>query len=339
MQKIIFMLFILSGLYAQCDNYNEFQCQNDNNCDWIEDIELENCHFAWSESNCQVHDGCEWECEMIWDSSLWQDVLVCDCEGQYQVDNGYCEEIQMPECSEMFQNQCINSESCEWIIDVDYFSCSNFNQSQCSQYESCSWTLQYGGSYGQWSYECSGLYSVDNSYCQDYQPPLLECSSHLEQYQCEDYDCQWVPDVDFEDCSVYNESLCDEQDSCNWVENIQYGYCYNLNEASCDANPNCSYDCEFWHGSCAGCCYGSCLGGSYIISDNSYCHGEPDNGYCTEPYILGDLDSDGNINVVDIVDLVNIVLNAQYNFIGDINQDGTNNIVDIISLVNIVLGN
>ena len=31
MQKIIFVLFIFSGLCAQCDNYNEFQCQNDNN--------------------------------------------------------------------------------------------------------------------------------------------------------------------------------------------------------------------------------------------------------------------------------------------------------------------
>ena len=329
------ILLLLSGLYAECYDYNQFECNNEIGCQWVEDIEYGNCsEFNQDSTGCEETLGC-WG---AYQYPGWYSGWYC-AGGNYQIDNSSCQEIQMPECSEMFENQCINSESCEWIIDIDYFSCSNFNQSQCSQYESCSWTLQYGGSYGQWSYECSGLYSVDHSYCQDYQPPLLECSSHLEQYQCEDYDCQWVPDVDFEDCSLYNESLCYEQDSCNWVENIQYGYCYNLNEASCDANPNCYYDCEFWHGSCAGCCYGSCLGGSYIISDNSYCNGEPDNGYCTEPYILGDLDSDGNINVVDIVDLVNIVLNAQYNFIGDINQDGTNNIVDIISLVNIVLGN
>ena len=86
--KIIYLLIVCSFVYSECDDYSQTQCSNDNNCEWVEDIESGNCNFAWSESNCQAHDGCEWECEMIWDSSLWQDVLVCDCEGQYQVDIG-----------------------------------------------------------------------------------------------------------------------------------------------------------------------------------------------------------------------------------------------------------
>ena len=40
--------------------------------------------------------------------------------------------------------------------------------------------------------------------------------------------------------------------------------------------------------------------------------------------------------LIDIVELVTIILNAEYIISGDLNQDGTNNIVDIISLVNIV---
>ena len=243
------------------------------------------------------------------------------------------------QCYDYNQFQCSNDQTCEWIENVNYSSCSNFSQGQCNQYDSCSWTLSYGGGYGQWSYSCSGSYEVDNSFCQDSQPPL-ECSSHLNQDYCENplFDCQWVPDLDFEDCNSYDESFCNSQESCNWISDIQYGNCSSLGEGSCDANPECYYDCEFWHGSCAGCCYGSCLGGTYVISDNSYCDGESNNGYCIEPYILGDLDLDGSINILDIVDLVQIVLNLEYDVIGDINQDDVNNIVDIILLVNLIIG-
>ena len=262
MQKIIFMLFILSGLYAQCDNYNEFQCQNDNSCDWVEDIELDNCYgSAWNESNCQALEGCDWDCEMIWDSSLWQDVWDCDCEGQYQVDNGYCEEIQILECSEL------NTEQ------------------ECDHFLS-------GG------------------------------------------ECAWIPDIEYEACQSFDQLNCNTTNGCDWEIDIQYGSCSNLGSSSCDATPGCwgAYTNPGWY-------YGwYCAGGTYIISDNSYCSGDIDNGYCTEAYALGDVNLDGDFNVIDIVELVSIILNAEYIISGDFNQDGVNNIVDIISLVNIVLG-
>ena len=54
--------------------------------------------------------------------------------------------------------------------------------------------------------------------------------------------------------------------------------------------------------------------------------------------ILGDLNGDGIINVLDIVLLVNIVLGGEaYNPLGDTNEDGINNILDIVILVNIAL--
>ena len=43
--------------------------------------------------------------------------------------------------------------------------------------------------------------------------------------------------------------------------------------------------------------------------------------------------------MIDIVELVSIILNAEYIISGDLNQDGVNNIVDIILLVNIILEN
>ena len=63
-----------------------------------------------------------------------------------------------------------------------------------------------------------------------------------------------------------------------------------------------------------------------------------DNSSCTPM----DLNSDGIINVVDIVSMVNIVLNTdppsdEQLCLADINQDGIVNVVDIVSLVNAVL--
>ena len=161
-----------------CSELLESDCSNDNNCEWLENIELENCNFAWSESNCQAHNGCEWECEMIWDSSLWEDVLVCDCYGQYQVDVGYCEEIEMPECSEMNEPQCSNDDECDWIEDINWGSCEDLTpiwnviyycDDPSTNLDNCYTYTCYGGGYGQWGTCCGGSPYViaDNSYCED----------------------------------------------------------------------------------------------------------------------------------------------------------------------------
>ena len=55
---------------------------------------------------------------------------------------------------------------------------------------------------------------------------------------------------------------------------------------------------------------------------------------------LGDLNSDGDLNVLDIVILVNLILTGDdSNPAGDLNQDGSQNILDIVLLVNIILEN
>jgi len=55
---------------------------------------------------------------------------------------------------------------------------------------------------------------------------------------------------------------------------------------------------------------------------------------------LGDMNSDGDLNVLDIVLLTNLILSGDYsNPAGDLNQDGNQNILDIVSLVNLILDN
>ena len=53
--------------------------------------------------------------------------------------------------------------------------------------------------------------------------------------------------------------------------------------------------------------------------------------------LLGDLNNDQILNILDIVQLINIVLSNDYESSGDVNFDGVINILDIVQLVNIIL--
>ena len=57
-----------------------------------------------------------------------------------------------------------------------------------------------------------------------------------------------------------------------------------------------------------------------------------------DPMILnGDEDLDGQINILDIVQLANMILSNDYQESADLNSDGSLNILDIVQLVNIIL--
>ena len=53
--------------------------------------------------------------------------------------------------------------------------------------------------------------------------------------------------------------------------------------------------------------------------------------------IKGDLNFDGNINIVDIVLLINFILEDQYSSIGDLNSDGLLNIQDVVLIIELIL--
>ena len=72
-----------------------------------------------------------------------------------------------------------------------------------------------------------------------------------------------------------------------------------------------------------------CEGGIYVPPPEGVC--------CSTCVTLGDINSDGTLNVLDVVSLVNLVLSGGWNLLGDINSDGTLNVLDVVSLVNLVL--
>jgi len=59
-----------------------------------------------------------------------------------------------------------------------------------------------------------------------------------------------------------------------------------------------------------------------------------DNGNC---YLLGDINGDSIINVIDIVMAVDLILNGNYDVVADVNEDGQLNVIDIVILVDWVL--
>ena len=62
--------------------------------------------------------------------------------------------------------------------------------------------------------------------------------------------------------------------------------------------------------------------------------------YCPENNILGDVNGDQVVDVLDIVFIVNIILgNSEFNSNADLNSDGGINIQDVILTINIILFN
>ena len=62
--------------------------------------------------------------------------------------------------------------------------------------------------------------------------------------------------------------------------------------------------------------------------------------YIYEPEVdemIGDINSDGSVNILDVVLLANAVLTGDYLPEGDNNDDGMNNVLDIVAMVNIIL--
>ena len=62
-----------------------------------------------------------------------------------------------------------------------------------------------------------------------------------------------------------------------------------------------------------------------------------DDGSC-EYNFTGDINLDGQINILDIVQLANMILSNEYEESADLSGDGVLNILDVVQLINIILG-
>jgi hypothetical protein len=327
---IIYLTFIMmSSIYAQCDDYSESQCNNDNNCEWVANIDSGFCSdFDYNSVLCNSINQCDWSsyqincgtgtgysdcvsqlgCSYSWLTYTCSGLTtVTDCGGgYYEIDNGFCQELQNMECSEMNEPQCSNDDSCEWVESIDTENCHDIldctggcTWQDCEAIEGCWW--HFGTAYYDPS-GCYGEHEVDNSYCQEIE--ILECSEMNETECISSGSCDWIEDYEWSSCSNYGSAV-----ECSWANN---------NGGNCDWSWNSTQ----WQDTCSG--------GSFQL-DNSYCE--------ENPYELGDINQDNLINVMDIISVVNLILNDSYEEIADLNQDQSINVIDILLIVDIILNN
>ena len=62
-------------------------------------------------------------------------------------------------------------------------------------------------------------------------------------------------------------------------------------------------------------------------------------GFFDSTYILGDVNGDETIDILDVVQTVNIVLGSMDpTSAADLNEDGIVNVLDVIQLINVIIG-
>ena len=111
-------------------------------------------------------------------------------------------------------------------------------------------------------------------------------------------------------------------------------YCIGENPAGCFQTG-----CEQGYESIVNdeCAPSSCFCDESTFYGEWYCSEDCNGGICIPINTMGDINQDGAINVIDVVQLVNIILNNGLIDNGDINNDGSINVIDVVQLVNIIL--
>ena len=167
------------------------------------------------------------------------------------------------------------------------------------------------------------IYVNDNQLCLPYPECLTEGDiGYQDTSECEEPDAQIGDECVMQDGLIgfYDCELCcwDEWIIENWLGD---GWCDYLGGCGFEGPlfncPELGYDCgdctEDWDGTDpSGLCSNDCL-------------------------FPGDVNSDSILNILDIVSMITLILDGEYDECGDVNSDGDLNILDVVTFVNIIL--
>ena len=285
MNKLLFFLIISFLSFGQCidgDFDNDGICDEVDDCvgTWITDITTGNCNQFTSQGAdvCSSYSGCEWT--YSWGG--WVAGGSSDCLGSYELDNSYCDELELLISGCMDESACNYDEfaiyddgSCEypnvgydcngnciededsddicddlddcvgtWIEDIETGPCNMFDdESTCISF-GCSWTNEYTGVW-LWEDVCgwgNQTYEIDNSYCDE----LDDCVGEYDECGI----CNGNGPIPYYDCDgncindLDNDDVCDELDECVG-EYDECGVCNgNGPQLYYDCNGNCISDID-----------------------------------------------------------------------------------------------
>ena len=127
--------YTIGGSYGSCVTFKKSE-YNFNDFDA--------CSCAWAANTSNYSDCYELyynpQTKMIkYNLSEGADYIYRNFSSDYTC-HIYNEEIQINECSDMNQLQCIQNDECNWSENISYGSCSNFNSaSSCNITSGCYW--------------------------------------------------------------------------------------------------------------------------------------------------------------------------------------------------------
>ena len=148
-------------------------------------------------------------------------------------------------------------------------------------------------------------------------------------------------------------SGCTDPEACNYDETA------TEDDGSCAYEYDCAGTCGGeleWD--CAGICggdnssYDGCCGlppnddctDDCVIDDLGQCCIPQDVDVCgvcfgddTSCQQLGDINGDGSLDVIDVVIMINLILEEDYEVIADMNEDGQLDVLDVVILINDIL--
>jgi len=319
-------------------------------------------------TDCSTYSNCS-------NLNSCSDCTDADCFWQ-PTDNGICDDecvIADLECygsAPTWSAECPEESECIDLTGLFFGLCEmylgiGYSDDYCQYISGCDWIVDgvdYYEAFFESMDECEDICSSGNMTCDEISQNYEELHSGV-YATCEyDNDCISV----WGDCDV-------GLGGCHYSVNVAN---YPEEELDELVDLWVAGDCMSWVCDCSAEPYAQCIGGTCssaycmsqnpagcfqtgcdegyecIISDECVpswceCDGLYGNWYCTEDCgggtcfttegVMGDLNNDGFINVIDIVIAVDTILEGEYNLQGDLNGDDQFNIVDIIQLVNLIL--
>ena len=355
----------LSNLdFGMCDMYLGWawvgdDCQDFSGCGYIQD------GIDYSNSFYNSYSECYYQCSC---PEGWVDCFIDPCE----MEN--CPSYPNAECIANYCGGC-NAEwfvNGEQVFCEDNLTCNEIEEQYAelhgSTYSTCNQDEDCQAVWGDCGVGLGGChYSVNiDDYNQDGVNNLVDLWNIED---CMEWVCDCMPlpnaicnnnECDLTYCSTPNPSGCFQNGCADGFECVDFGnssYAEFCISSSCNCDESFIYQAEWF-------CTDDCNGGTCIpnnpepgdicvyewsaIGMNNpgfiNCDGEcvdyqlyDDNLDCSDCAIQGDMNSDGLINVIDVVSVVNCILSGASCPCGNMNWDDSVDVIDIVAMVSIIL--
>lgn len=230
------------------------------------------------------------------------------------------------------------------LMDEMFFSCSNLNSVDLIHFDTNKVTDMRAMFSG-----CSGLRSIDLSHFN---------TSNVESVGAMFYGCSGLTEIDlsnfdtskarsinyiFRECTNLKEVTFGQQFVSNeyaWVED-EFKGCANIKTVKFTGDIPASINSKFFEG------VGTAVAPATLVVPEQYkanYQAKFDGkmfygGYFTLEGVVfkkGDLNGDGEVNNVDLVNVLTLIMNGKYETNADLNGDGVVNVADIVELVKII---